>query len=454
MTKTTRKRRGAELSKDENQKPKVLKISASVAPEKYRKMLKSVYGFDNFRPKQWKIIKNVMDGRDQIAVMPTGYGKSLCFQFPAIASDRLCICICPLISLMKDQVMRLESLGVPAGMLASVVTKSDGSKLKERILKGQIRVLYITPEMVSNRPDELTEIVRANRISCFAIDEAHCISQWGHDFRTDYYLLHKLREISPETPFLAMTATATTQVRNEIKKNLHLKNPITTVTSFDRPNLYLEVRRKSDLVQDIINLPFVKCVNDDDWSNSIQFKFDGPTIIYVNTRESTRSIKRKLSKLFGGRNIAEYNGGMNKETRRKNQELFTSGRKCCMIATIAYGMGIDKANVRNIVNYGAPGSPGNYYQQIGRAGRDGKDSKCYVFWEPHDFKTHRFFLIKIYDVAHRERQKKLIQEMEEHLESSTCRRMKLLRHFDSNATSSVTKTKRCCDNCAATLKIQ
>lgn len=342
-------------------------------------------------------------------------------------------------------------MGVPAGMLASVVTKTDATKLKEKIIRGKIRVLYITPEMVANRPDELAEIAKANRITCFAIDEAHCISQWGHDFRTDYYLLYKLREISPQTPFLAMTATATKDVRIEIKTNLHLRNPITTVTSFDRPNLYLEVRRKSNLVEDIISLPFAIPVNDDEWSNPIQFKFDGPTIIYVNTRESTRSMKRKLSKLFGGRNIAEYNGGMNKETRRKNQEWFTSGRKCCMIATIAYGMGIDKANVRNIVNYGAPGSPGNYYQQIGRAGRDGKRSSCYVFWEPQDFKTHRFFLIKIYDVAHRENQKKLIREMEEHLESTSCRRIKLLRHFDSNASSPVAYTKRCCDNCAAKL---
>jgi len=402
--------------------------------------LRDVFGFRSFRPGQQAIIKNVLKGQDQLVVMATGFGKSLCFQFPAVMKEGLTICISPLISLMQDQVSKLESLGIGAARICSADGKRVNIKTHERLKNNEIRVLYISPEFASTKVDELKEIARNSKIICWAIDEAHCVAQWGHNFRVRYRDLSKLREIDPKVPFLAMTATATSDVRNDIVNNLDLRQPKITVTQFDRPNLYLEVIQKTELLPDIKKLPCVK----QSGLGGTMYRFDGPTIIYANSRNATEGIRDAISGIFAG-DVRLYHAGLKTRQRTEVQEEFMSGKVNCIVATIAFGMGIDKSNVRNIIHYGAPRNPDTYYQEIGRAGRDGLQANCYVFWAKNDFRSHRFFLIK-YAPLERERQKKLIIAMEGYLEHDKCRRLRLLQHFDEKATSKV-KGKKCCDYC-------
>lgn len=310
-------------------------------------------------------------------------------------------------------------------------------------------MLYITPEFAVNQVNQLFDISRTSPICCFAIDEAHCVSQWGHDFRNEYRQLASLRQINTEVPFLAMTATATPDVRQDIINNLRLRSPEVTITSFDRPNLFLEVRRKTNIINDIQHLP---CVSATQSSNSrymlndnSQFKFDGPTIIYCNTRKVTEEVRDIL--IAHKFDCMYYHAGLSVKERNMCHEHFVRDTITCIVATVAFGMGIDKSNVRNVIHYGAPRNPESYYQEIGRAGRDGGDARCYVFWEPKDFNTHRFFLREISSPTVRAHQSKLLLEMESYLKYENCRRIRLLSHFDKSPMSSVFGTDKCCDNC-------
>ena len=287
----------------------------------------------------------------------------------------------------------------------------------------------MTPEYATKNISKLVEINKKSRICCIAIDEVHCVSQWGHDFRLAYRDLSKLRQIDPSIPFLAMTATATPQVINDITGNLKLKSPEQTVTGFDRPNLYLEVRRKTNMANDIKCLPcLVELPNDEG------FEFNGPTIIYC----ATRSLVEDVYEALGALKIYAmmYHAGLSNNERTMCHNGFLLDKISCMVATIAFGMGVDKPDVRNVIHYGAPKNPESYYQEIGRAGRDGAHSDCFVFWEAKDFQTIRYYNKDIADAAHRAHMSRLVLEMESYLKSSQCRRLRLLMHFDKELGSS------------------
>lgn len=426
---------------------------AENVPQDALEVLKDVFGHTKFRPNQWNIIKHTLEGNDQLAVMATGYGKSLCFQFPSVYKQGITLCVCPLISLMQDQVMKLKHSGIGAGFLGSAQTAKV--RTKNQAINGELKILYVTPEYVENQLEVLLEIHRQcpGGFVCFAIDEAHCVSQWGHDFRPAYKSLHKLREISTRIPFVAVTATATPQVREDIIKNLKLRKPKIIVTSFDRENLYIEVRKKTNMLDDIKSLPIIKETPQsfiDSTHPSVRnqinlFDFSGSTIIYCLTRKVTEEMYDVLKR--NRFSVGFYHGGMTNKDREEIHERFLKDRLGCIVATVAFGMGVDKPDVRNVIHYGAPKNPESYYQEIGRAGRDGMKSKIYTFWENKDFNTHRYFIRSMTNVTYRDTQSKLLKEMESYLEVPGCRRMRLLRYFDKKAESKIFGTVNCCDNC-------
>ncbi|NWT75808.1 WRN helicase, partial [Prunella himalayana] len=402
--------------------------------------LKTYFGHSSFKPVQWKVINSLLeDRRDNLVVMATGYGKSLCFQFPPVYTGHTGIVICPLISLMEDQVLQLTMTGIPACFLGSAQSK----QVKDSIRGGQYRVIYMTPEFCSGNLELLQDLDQTVGITLIAVDEAHCISEWGHDFRSSFRSLGLLKKTLPSVPIIALTATASPSIRQDIVKCLDLRNPQVTCTSFDRPNLYLEVGQQSgDICRDLKQFLIRK-------GSSSVYEFEGPTIIYCPTRRATEQVVCALNKL----NVAcgAYHAGMGNKQRRDTHHQFMRDEIQCVVATVAFGMGINKADIRLVIHYGAPKEMESYYQEMGRAGRDGLPAACHVLWAATDLASNRRLLNEIRNEAFRLYKLKMLAKMEKYLVSNGCRRKIILSHFEDRqlrkVSSGIMGTEECCDNC-------
>uniref|UniRef100_A0A9J7YTQ6 DNA 3'-5' helicase n=1 Tax=Cyprinus carpio carpio TaxID=630221 RepID=A0A9J7YTQ6_CYPCA len=403
------------------------------------KCLKMYFGHHSFKPVQWKVIHSVLtERRDNLVVMATGYGKSLCFQFPPVYCQNVSVVISPLIALMEDQVLYLQMSNIPACFLGSAQTKN----LYEEVKRGHFRVVYMTPEFCSGNIPLLAQLDRTVGLSLVAVDEAHCISQWGHDFRSAYRDLWKLKKNLPGVPILALTATASPSIREDIVKSLNLINPLITCTSFDRPNLYLDVSRKSgDVIQDLKQFLIKKTGGG--------FALEGSAIVYCPSKKEAERVTAALCKLDIPCGV--YHAGLSIKQRRETQHQFMRDEIQCVVATVAFGMGINKSDIRKVIHYGAPKEMESYYQEIGRAGRDGLPSACHVLWMPGDMALNRFILNQSKSERFRDYKMDMMAKMEKYLNSTKCRRKLILCHFEDKrlrkVTSGIMGSSNCCDNC-------
>ena len=392
-------------------------------------VLKTVFGYDSFRPLQKDIIENVLKGNDTLAVMPTGGGKSLCYQLPALILEGLTVVVSPLISLMQDQVSSLETAGIASAFLNSSLSWEEYCQATNEIKSGQVKIVYVSPEgLATNRIRELLGSPEL-KISCITIDEAHCVSQWGHDFRPDYLEIKSVRNLFPKAVMLALTATATEQVRNDICQNLGMRKPQVFISSFNRENIYLEVLPKRNALELVID-----CIK----------KHAGESgIIYCTSRKQVDELAATLDQK--GYSVLPYHAGLADDVRAKNQDLFIKDEVQIIVATIAFGMGINKPNVRYVINYDLPKSIEEYYQEIGRAGRDGLPSSALLLYSAQDIHKIRWFFK---ESATAEKDEVLLQGMIKYATAHTCRRKALLAYFGENFTPEKDSTC-CCDICSA-----
>ena len=391
--------------------------------------LKYYFGFDTFKGDQEQIIRNVLNGKDTFVLMPTGGGKSLCYQLPALLMEGTAIIISPLIALMKNQVDAIKHISETdnvAHFINSSLSKASIEEVKEHIKSGQTKLLYVAPESLTKR--ENIEFLRTVKISFYAVDEAHCISEWGHDFRPEYRRIKPIINEIAKAPVIALTATATDKVRTDIKKNLGISDAKEFKSSFNRPNLWYEIRQKTkDIDKDIIK--YIK-------SNPRK-----SGIIYCLSRKKVEELAEVLK--ANDIKAAAYHAGMDSELRSATQDDFLMERIDVIVATIAFGMGIDKPDVRFVIHYDIPKSLEGYYQETGRAGRDGGEGRCIAFYTRKDLqKLEKFMEGK--PVAEQDIGRQLLQETATYCESSVCRRKLLLHYFGEEYEN---ENCGCCDNC-------
>ena len=393
-------------------------------------VLKDAFGYDSFRHHQENIIRNVLSGKDTLAVMPTGGGKSLCYQIPALIMPGITIVISPLISLMQDQVSSLDKKGISSVFINSTLEWEEFLETAARIKNGDVKIVYVSPEgLSSNKIKDLLTNPKV-LVSCVCIDEAHCISEWGHDFRPDYLEIFQIRSMCPNAVMLALTATATEMVRNDIVRNLGMKNPTVFISSFNRPNIYLSVKPKIaplDLVCDCIE------------------RHKGESgIIYCLSRRQVDELTTSLKHLKYS--VKPYHAGLKDEIRAKNQEAFIQGKVDIIVATVAFGMGIDKPDVRYVINYDLPKSIEEYYQEIGRAGRDGNPSEALLLFSRGDVHKIKYFFE---DLADKSKAENLLNAMVNYGAMHMCRRRSLLGYFgEVYDTEKHPEQTRCCDICS------
>ncbi len=398
-----------------------------VAEEKdaLKDKLKEIFGYTTFRGNQEVVIKNILDGKNTFVIMPTGAGKSLCYQLPAMIKDGMAIIISPLIALMKNQVDQLNTYGVNARFLNSTLSKSEITRLKKDCINGDVKLLYVAPESL-NKEEYIEFLLKAN-VSFVAIDEAHCISEWGHDFRPEYRKIKSMIAQLGNLPVIALTATATPKVQIDIQKNLQMEEADIFVSSFNRKNLYYEVRPKKETKKQLI-----KFLKENKGKSGI---------IYCLSRKKVEEIAQLLN--VNGFKAAPYHAGLDADVRVKNQDDFLNEEVDIVVATIAFGMGIDKPDVRFVIHYDVPKSLEGYYQETGRAGRDGLEGICLMFYSHNDLsKLEKFNKDK--PVQERENSRILLQEMEFYAESPVCRRKQLLHYFGEEF---LEDNCGACDNC-------
>ena len=373
--------------------------------------LKQTFGFASFRPLQEEIIRDALDGRDTFALLPTGGGKSLCFQLPALVRDGLTVVVSPLISLMKDQVDALHASGVAATFLNSSLAAGEGRTRLRGLHQGEFRLLYVAPErlMLSGFLDDLKKW----NVNLIAIDEAHCVSEWGHDFRPEYRQLAGLRDHLPDVPVMALTATATERVREDIVTQLHLREPRLYVASFNRPNLTYRVIPKSKPYNQVLDF--------------LRGRSKESGIVYCQSRKSADSVAERLN--ADGVRAAPYHAGLPADERGKNQEQFLRDEVRVVCATIAFGMGINKPNVRFVLHYDLPKNIEGYYQETGRAGRDGLPSECVLLFSAGDVVKQNAFIDEKPSEQEQQIAREQLQQMVHYAEASECRRVSLLRYF-------------------------
>ncbi len=392
-----------------------------------RGLLKTFFGYDSFRPLQIDIIKSVLSGKDTLAIMPTGGGKSICYQIPALLFKGTTIVVSPLISLMQDQVTSLRENGIEAAFLNSTLDWDSYVETVREIKNGKIKLVYISPEALSTERIQSILHEIENGVSLITIDEAHCISSWGHDFRPNYLEIANIRGQFPKSVCLALTATATQQVRHDIIVNLKMKNPEVFVASFNRENIYLEVRPKKDALFQVVDF--------------LSRHKDESGIIYCTSRKQVDSLSYELSKK--GFSVLNYHAGLADNVRAENQDLFIKDKVRIIVATVAFGMGINKPNVRFVIHYDLPKSLEEYYQEIGRAGRDGLKSNALLLYGAQDIHKIRFFFR---DSAFPEKDEALLQSMINYATSHVCRRKVLLSYFGEQY-SPRENDRCCCDVC-------
>jgi ATP-dependent DNA helicase RecQ len=386
--------------------------------------LKEVFGYNQFRGNQELIMQNLINGKNTFVIMPTGAGKSLCYQLPAISREGTALVVSPLIALMKNQVDTLVALGVNAAFLNSTLTKTEIKRVKKEVMSGNLKLLYVAPESLTK--EENVEFLKQANISFAAIDEAHCISEWGHDFRPEYRKIKAILQQIANIPIIALTATATPKVQLDIQKNLNMEQANVFKSSFNRENLYYEVRPKNQAKKQLIR-----------FLNERKGKCG---VIYCLSRKKVEEIAEFLN--VNGFNAAPYHAGLESNTRMRNQDNFLNEDVDIIVATIAFGMGIDKPDVRFVIHYDTPKSVEGYYQETGRAGRDGLVGDCLMFYSYNDIlKLEKFNKDK--PVTEKENAKLLLEEMSSYAESSVCRRKQLLHYFGEEFNDYCGK----CDNC-------
>jgi ATP-dependent DNA helicase RecQ len=390
--------------------------------------LRKYFGFTKFKGDQEKVIKNVLDGKDTFVIMPTGGGKSMCYQLPSLIMDGTAIVVSPLIALMKNQVDAMRGFSSEEGVahfLNSSLNKSEIAAVKNDILRGKTKLLYVAPESLTK--EENVEFLKGVQLSFFAIDEAHCISEWGHDFRPEYRRLRPIIEAIGKVPIIALTATATPKVQLDIQKNLGMMDATVFKASFNRPNLYYEVRPKVDVLKEIIK--FVR-------------QHSGKSgIIYCLSRKKVEEVAQTLN--VNGIRALPYHAGLDAPVRAKTQDKFLMEEIDVIVATIAFGMGIDKPDVRFVIHHDIPKSLEGYYQETGRSGRDGREGRCLCFYSYKDIEKLEKFM-KGKPVAEQEIGRQLLSETVGYAETSVCRRKVLLNYFGETYTQDNCGS---CDNC-------
>ncbi len=390
------------------------------------KTLNKYFGYSKFRPLQNEIILDVLNGKDVLVLMPTGGGKSLCYQYPSLISDGMTIVVSPLISLMKNQVDSLKSNGIEAEYINSSLNYDDVRRIKSALSQNKIRLLYIAPERLTI-PSFLT-FLKGLKVSLFAIDEAHCISEWGHDFRPEYRQLRLIRESFPDIPIIALTATATPKVQEDIITQLSLKDCKKYIASFNRENLVYTVRPKENTLLQIVQF--------------LKNKPNESGIIYCQSRKTVDSLNEKLQQ--AGYRVLPYHAGLSQSIRSQNQEKFIKDDVEILVATIAFGMGIDKPNIRFVIHYDLPKNLEAYYQETGRAGRDGLKSDCILFYSYGDRQKIEYFINQMADERERQIALNKLRDMINFCESNICRRKVLLGYFGEVLDED---NCGCCDNC-------
>lgn len=394
-------------------------------------VLSSVFGYKNFRPLQEAVINSVLAKKDTLVIMPTGGGKSLCYQIPALILKGITIVVSPLISLMSNQVASLEKHGIHSVFLNSSLEWKEYLKAVDEIKKGFVKIIYVSPEgLATSRIRDLLNEGNLE-VSCITIDEAHCVSEWGHDFRPDYMEIFSVRKLFPKATMIALTATATEQVKKDIIKNLGLKKPEIFTTSFDRKNIFLEVQPKKSGESQVID--FLK--NHKDESG----------IIYCTSRRQVDELFVSLKKK--GYSVLNYHAGLPDDVRGEHQQLFIEDKVKIIVATVAFGMGIDKPNVRFVINFDLPKSIEEYYQEIGRAGRDGQPAWALLLYTYADVHKIRYFFTDMADPTKAEMK---LKSMVNFASGNTCRRKALLNYFGEKyeAGTGESDGSWCCDICS------